>query len=161
MQNCSEPHPSDAVQWTNGEADKRDGRPIFRSMLRGARRSCPNCGSRTLFSSYLKVSPACAKCGEELFHHRADDAPPYFTIMIAGHIMVSLVMMTELAYGPPLWLHFSIWLPLTAALSLALLPVVKGAIVGLQWALRMHGFGGPDADRQAPESAFAAGNFGP
>jgi uncharacterized protein (DUF983 family) len=39
-----------------------------------------------------------------------------------------------------LWLHFAIWLPLTVLLSLALLPVVKGAIVGLQWALKMHGF---------------------
>jgi uncharacterized protein (DUF983 family) len=77
-----------------------------------------------------------------LFHHRADDAPPYFTIFIVGHIIVSLVITVELVYWPPLWLHFVIWLPLTILLSLALLPVVKGAIVGLQWALKMHGFEG-------------------
>jgi uncharacterized protein (DUF983 family) len=60
---------------------------------------------------------------------------------------VSLLITVELLYEPPLWLHFLIWLPLTALLSLALLPVVKGAIIGLQWALRMHGFeesGGPN-----------------
>jgi uncharacterized protein (DUF983 family) len=34
----------------------------------------------------------------------------------------------------------SLWLPLVVVLSLTLLPAVKGAIVGLQWALRMHGF---------------------
>jgi uncharacterized protein (DUF983 family) len=101
---------------------------------------CPKCGGRGLFSSYLAVSRTCAACGEELFHHRADDAPPYFTIFIVGHIIVSLVITAELLYGPPLWLHFAIWLPLTVLLSLALLPVVKGAIVGLQWALKMHGF---------------------
>jgi hypothetical protein len=51
-------------------------------------------------------------------------------------------MTVELLYGPPLWLHFTIWLPLIILLSLAILPVVKGALVGLQWALRMHGFEG-------------------
>ena len=29
---------------------------------------------------------------------------------------------------------------MTLALTFALMPAVKGAIVGLQWALRMHGF---------------------
>jgi uncharacterized protein (DUF983 family) len=95
-----------------------------------------------LFSSYLKTPPACAACGEELFHHRADDAPPYVTIFIVGHIVVALLLTVELLYAPPLWLHFAIWLPLTVLLSVALLPVVKGAIIGLQWALKMHGFEG-------------------
>ncbi len=74
-------------------------------------------------------------------HHRADDAPPYFTILIAGHIVIPLLMMTELTLAPPIWLHLLIWVPLTAALSIALLPRVKGAIAGLQWAHSMHGFG--------------------
>ena len=73
-------------------------------------------------------------------HHRADDAPPYFTIVIVGHIVVPSLMAVELIYRPPLWVHLLIWLPLTAFLSLALLPRVKGAIVGLRWAHRMHGF---------------------
>jgi uncharacterized protein (DUF983 family) len=30
--------------------------------------------------------------------------------------------------------------PLAIILPLAMLPSIKGAIVGLQWALRMHGF---------------------
>ncbi len=133
------PFPGGHVEWTNSAA-QRDSRPVLKSIARGARFCCPNCGSRTLFSSYLKVSPACTRCGEELFHHRADDAPPYFTIFLAGHIILPLLMTVELLYEPPLWLHFTIWLPLTVVLSLALLPVVKGALVGLQWALKMHGF---------------------
>jgi len=32
--------------------------------------------------------------------------------------------------------------PLTIVLSVALLQPVKGAVIGLQWALYMHGFGG-------------------
>ena len=53
----------------------------------------------------------------------------------------------ETEYAPPYALQLAVWLPLALVLSLALLQPVKGAIVGLQWALRMHGFGElPDAD---------------
>ncbi len=38
--------------------------------------------------------------------------------------------------------------PLTVTLCLTLLPLVKGAIVGLQWALYMHGFD-PDEREEA------------
>jgi uncharacterized protein (DUF983 family) len=94
-----------------------------------------------LYGSYLRVSDKCAACGEELSHHRADDAPPYFTILIVGHVLVALMMTVELNYSPPLWLHLLMWIPLTIILSLALLPRIKGAVVGLQWAHKMHGFG--------------------
>jgi uncharacterized protein (DUF983 family) len=103
-----------------------------------------------MFARYLKVGDTCAACGEELHHHRADDAPPYFTIFIVGHIVVPLLMALELAVEPPVWVHLALWLPLTVILSLALLPVVKGAIVGLQWALRMHGFGGAEDEVEQP-----------
>jgi uncharacterized protein (DUF983 family) len=75
-----------------------------------------------------------------MHHHSADDAPPYFTVMIVGHIVVPLLFLVERSWHPPLWLHFATWLPLTLVLTLWLLPRVKGAIVGLQWALQLHGF---------------------
>jgi uncharacterized protein (DUF983 family) len=129
-------------------------RPIFGSLLRGAAFRCPACGTGAMFHRYLKVADACPHCGEELHHHRADDAPAYFTIVIVGHIVVSLVLMEEMAYRPALWLHMALWLPLTVILTLLFLPCVKGALVGLQWALRMHGFD-PDAEEEIVES-FAA-----
>ena len=66
-----------------------------------------------MFRRYLKVADECPSCGEELHHHRADDAPPYFTIIIVGHVVVSLLLAVEMAYRPPLWLHAALWLPLT------------------------------------------------
>ncbi|MGI9382389.1 MAG: DUF983 domain-containing protein [Methyloligellaceae bacterium] len=93
-----------------------------------------------MFRSYLKVSDACASCSEELHHHRADDAPPYFTVFIVGHIVISAILSVEMALAPPMWMHFAAWIPLTLAMTLALLPAVKGALIGLQWSLRMHGF---------------------
>jgi uncharacterized protein (DUF983 family) len=126
-------------------------RPIFASMLRGAARKCPACGVGAMFRRYLKVADACPHCGEELHHHRADDAPAYFTIVIVGHIVVSLVLVVEMAYRPALWVHAALWLPLTVILTLVLLPSVKGALVGLQWALRMHGFD-PESKDEIAES---------
>jgi uncharacterized protein (DUF983 family) len=92
-----------------------------------------------------------------LHHHRADDAPPYFTIFIVAHIVVALLMTVELSYSPPIWLHLLIWLPMTVILSLLLLPAVKGAIVGLQWALRMHGFGLDQAEDRASQATTGGG----
>ncbi|MFY8150562.1 MAG: DUF983 domain-containing protein, partial [Hyphomicrobiales bacterium] len=95
---------------------------------------------------YLKVADNCTECGEDFSHQRADDAPPYFVMFIVGHLIVAAVLMVEIDYAPPLWLHALLWIPLTIILSLALLPRVKGAIIGLQWAARMHGFGGVATD---------------
>jgi hypothetical protein len=87
------------------------------------------------------------ECGEALYHQRADDAPPYVVIFIVGHIIIGLLLGVEKAYQPELWVHMVLWLPLTAIMSLALLPPVKGALVGLQWAIKMHGF-----DPASPEA---------
>ncbi len=112
---------------------------------------CPACGKGKLFNGYLTVSPSCASCGEELHHQRADDAPPYFTILLVGHIIVPLALAVEIAYRPEMWIHMALWLPLTLFSSLFFLRPIKGALVGLQWALYMHGFD-PDAyDPDAPE----------
>jgi uncharacterized protein (DUF983 family) len=115
-------------------------RSIMTSMLRGALLKCPACGGGAMFHRYLKVSDHCPNCGEALHHHRADDAPPYFTIVIVGHVIVSLVLSVEMAYRPELWVHAALWLPLTVILTLLALPPIKGALVALQWALMMHGF---------------------
>ncbi|KZL06711.1 hypothetical protein PsAD2_04224 [Pseudovibrio axinellae] len=110
------------------------------AVLRGMRCKCPSCGVGSAFNGYLEVKQSCDNCGEELHHHRADDAPPYFTIFIVGHVVVALAMWVEMAYVPPMWLHMAIWLPLTLIMALAFLRPIKGALVGLQWALRMDGF---------------------
>ncbi|HEX4767384.1 MAG TPA: DUF983 domain-containing protein [Lichenihabitans sp.] len=126
-----------------------DARPIPNAMLRGALMRCPHCGTGHLYRAYLKVADACPACGEELHHHRADDAPPYVTIFFVGHLVIASLLAVDIAYDWPVWLHMAVWLPLTVVLCLALLPMFKGALIGLQWALRMHGFGGPEIGEAA------------
>ncbi len=121
-------------------------RSVFTAMWRGFRKRCPACGQGQLFRGYLKIQDYCPSCGEALYHHRADDAPPYFTVFGAGHLIIPLMLTVETLYAPPLWLHLAIFLPLTALLCLIFLPKVKGAVVGLQWALYMHGFDPNDSE---------------
>lgn len=123
------------------------------SMWRGWRQTCPACGDGSVYRAYLKVEDHCAVCSEELHHQRADDAPPYFTMLIVAHIVGAGILWLEQNYAPPTWVHWSIWGPMLLVLSLWLLPRVKGALIGLQWALRMHGFGGPDSDLTDPTIA--------
>ena len=111
-----------------------------RALLRGLMGRCPHCGEGRMFRAFLKVADQCEVCGEALHHHRADDAPAYFVIVIVGHIVVPLTLSLEMAYAPPYWVHAALWTPLTLALAIGFLQPVKGAIVGWQWANRMHGF---------------------
>jgi uncharacterized protein (DUF983 family) len=121
-------------------------RDTWAAMLRGWRGRCPNCGEGRMFRAFLKVADHCPACGEALHHQRTDDAPAYFVILIVGHIVVPIVFTVEVAFAPSYWVHAALWLPLTIAMSLALLPPIKGALVGLQWAMRMHGFNPEQAD---------------
>ncbi|MEP3047566.1 MAG: DUF983 domain-containing protein [Roseibium sp.] len=124
-------------------------RPLVRTMLRGARNTCMNCGKGVLFARFLKPDHACSVCGEEFHHHRADDAPPYFTIFIVGHVIIPALLIVEVMWRPELWIHMAIWIPLTILMSFALMQPIKGALVGLQWAFYMHGFD-PDAEDDLP-----------
>jgi uncharacterized protein (DUF983 family) len=130
----------------------QQARDVIQAMLRGAWQTCPSCGEGALYWRYLKVRDQCPRCGEELYHHRADDAPPYVTILIVAHVIVGLLLATEEAFHPSEWIHAVMWLPLTLLMSLYLLPRIKGAIIGMQWALRMHGFGdGAKSARPSPQ----------
>ncbi len=117
-----------------------DVRALKPALLRGWRRRCPKCGAGPLLHGYLKVRDACPLCEEELHHHRADDGPAYMTILIVGHLMAPLILVAYTHFRPdPLTLAATFTIG-CVALSLYLLPRLKGAIVGFQWAKRMHGF---------------------
>jgi uncharacterized protein (DUF983 family) len=126
-------------------------RPRWTSLRRGFLGRCPNCNRRKMFRAFLKVVDHCPACGEVLHHHRADDAPAYFVILIVSHIVVPAALVVEVMFAPPYWLHAAIWLPLTIGLAIGLLQPIKGAIVGWQWANYMHGFD-PHAEAEGDPS---------
>jgi uncharacterized protein (DUF983 family) len=131
--------------WTR-ESELAEKRDVWAAMKRGFRGRCPRCGEGKLFRAFLKTADSCSHCGQDFTPHRADDLPAYLVIVIVGHIVVPTALFIETNYSPPVALQLAIYLPMTLFGSLALLQPVKGSIVGLQWALRMHGF-----DESPPE----------
>jgi len=113
-------------------------RLIWQGMRRGLGGHCPNCGQGKLFRAYLKVK-ACDACGHDNTQYPADDAPPYFTILIVGHIVVAPMLCFPFIWRAPTALVLGTTLPVLGGLTLLLLPRVKGAIVGLLWALNCKG----------------------
>jgi uncharacterized protein (DUF983 family) len=105
--------------------------PLLTAVGRGLLNRCPVCGKAHVFNGYLRVVRACANCGTQLGLARADDAPPYFTILIVGHVMVPLMLWMDNSLSPSVWTLTAVFVPATIILSLLLLRPIKGGTVGL------------------------------
>jgi uncharacterized protein (DUF983 family) len=127
-------------QGVRAEMNTQEPGALRSALLRGFTMRCPHCGEGKLFGRFLKVIEHCPMCGEEFSHHRADDFPAYLVIVVVGHITVPALFAVEVAFAPPIWLQYLIWLPFITFAALALLQPTKGAVVALQWHLGMHGF---------------------
>ncbi len=111
--------------------------PLPTALGRGLLGRCPSCGRGQIFHGYLTVVTECRVCAAPLGLARADDAPPYFTILIVGHVVVGGMLMLEKAAHPAMWVQTAVWVPMTIILSLGLLRPIKGATVGLMLKLGM------------------------
>lgn len=111
---------------------------LLTGMKRGVRHRCPNCGEGRLYTRYLKVDLDCEVCGHDLARYPADDGPAYFTILIIGHLVVAPLLLFPFIWkmSPALVVPLTV-LPL-AALTLLLLPRVKGAVIGALWSVGLR-----------------------
>ena len=102
----------------------------------GGPRRCPNCAAGPLFKGYVKVLSPCPACGHANAQYRADDAGPYFTILLVGHLCIGPMLVFPFIWKSPIWLVLGTTLPMVMILTLLLLPVVKGAVIGVQWGMK-------------------------
>jgi uncharacterized protein (DUF983 family) len=109
-------------------------------MLRGLRCRCPSCGQAPLFYRYLKVEPVCQTCGHDLDSYPSDDGPAYFTVLIVGHLIIVpfLILGAPLIWKAPLWLLVPCALLAVGTITLTALPIVKGAVIGVLYALDIN-----------------------
>ncbi|CDN53567.1 Zinc-finger protein [Neorhizobium galegae bv. officinalis bv. officinalis str. HAMBI 1141] len=119
-------------------------RPLGRSIKRGLLSTCPACGTGRLFRAFLKPVDTCAVCGEEIHHHRADDLPAYLVIVVVGHVLMTGYLLTDMTFRASPWVQLAIWVPLAILTALVTIQPIKGGVIGFQWSLKMHGFGGTD-----------------
>ncbi len=115
-----------------------DGEPrsLLVGLKRGLMRRCPACGGGRLFRGYLTVEDHCPACGHDNGQYPADDAPPYFTIFLVGHLVVAPLLAVAMIWRASTVLLLVLLVPLVAAVTLGMLPYVKGAVIGAQWSLR-------------------------
>lgn len=118
-----------------------DDRPLGPALRLGWARKCPNCGTGRMLKGYLKVAYACPDCHEPLHHHRADDGPAYLTILVVGKLAMLLYVAVYMMWQPSPVVMIALCWAVALVLALYMLPRIKGALVALQWAQRMHGFG--------------------
>lgn len=106
----------------------------------GLHGKCPRCGEAPLFYKWLKPVDRCAACGQDWSLQRADDFPPYISILVTGHLMAPLAILLTLDFALSTGATLAIILPLTAATMLAILQPAKGAVIAAQWWLGLVGF---------------------
>jgi uncharacterized protein (DUF983 family) len=123
--------------------------PIATGLLRGFALHCPNCGKGPVLHKYLKVTSPCPVCGHNNAQYPSDDAPPYFTILLVGHLIIAPLLLMPFVWLWPAWAVLALTLPVVSGLTLLLLPRVKGAIIGVQWGI--HQREGVVPGRETPE----------
>ena len=126
------------------------------AMKRGLAHRCPSCGEGALYRKYLKVVDACGVCGHELIKYRADDGPAYFTILLVGHLVIAPMLFVQWIWKAPVWLVLPLTLVPLAAITLLLLPRVKGVLIGLLYSLGTTGEHAPGSELNASEPTPSA-----
>jgi uncharacterized protein (DUF983 family) len=105
--------------------------PLFTALGRGITGRCPACGKTHLFAGFLRIVRECAACHAPLGTARADDAPPYFVILITGHIVIPAMLLVQKFDSPTNLELTAIFVPLTLVLAVGLLRPVKGGVLAV------------------------------
>jgi uncharacterized protein (DUF983 family) len=112
--------------------------PLKLAAARALMGRCPACGKGKLMKGYLKQVENCAACGESFGQIRADDAAPWATIILVGHVFLPIAFLVNL--GWPVWAEAATWAGLFATLSLAILPKANALFIAILWRTKAPGY---------------------
>ena len=112
---------------------------IVPAIFRGLKGKCPDCGEGRLFWRYLKVQPNCEACDHDLAQYPADDGPAYVTILVIGHLVVAPLLLFPFIWEASPWVVVPATLLPLAAVTLLALPRIKGAFIGVLYAMNVRG----------------------
>ncbi len=132
------PSSSDRVPHTAAAPDT-----LSAALRAGLLGRCPRCSEGPLFRGFLGVRPRCEACGLNLEAQDSGDGPAAFIILIVGFLAVGGLLVTEVVYQPPVWVHLVVWLTFTLILVLALMRPFKATLIALQYRYRRNEFGDP------------------
>ena len=86
-----------------------------------------------MFDGLLKLANACDACETSFENADIGDGASVFGVLIAGALAVVLLLLMQLAFDPPLWVHMMVQIPFITALTISLLRVLKGLLFALQF----------------------------
>ncbi len=79
---------------------------------------------------------ACTSCGARTGRIEAEDGPPWLTVLLLGPLLAALTFGISMQEGVPVWVAFPVMTLIAIVSVLALLPRVKGALIGALWNMR-------------------------
>jgi uncharacterized protein (DUF983 family) len=95
---------------------------------------CPKCGEGAMFAGMLTIAPACDACETSFDSADIGDGAAVFGVMIAGAFAVALLLIMQVAFNPPWWVHIIVQIPFIIVLTVVLLRLLKGLLFALQFA---------------------------
>ena len=96
---------------------------------------CPQCGKQSVFKTFLKIKDKC-DCGLSLSNQDLGDGPSFFAMFFLNIFILLLVIIVEINFSPPLWLHLVLWVPLIIILSVLLIRYLKVLFLFLNFKYR-------------------------
>lgn len=126
----------------------------------GLKCACPRCGEGRLFSGFLKLAPACERCGLDYGFADPADGPAFFVMSGVAIVVTGGWAIWAVVAQPAIWLQFAVAIPAMLIGCLATLRPVKAWIVAEQYvrkagdakfeSLGSHGEGGHYGGRRGP-----------
>ena len=107
--------------------------PAVSPYVAGLTCRCPRCGKGKLFSGFITLRPDCVACGLDYSLADAGDGPTVFVILFSGFIVVGAMLLVEVMYQPPFWLHAVLWAPIILLMTLGPLRPMKSGLIALQY----------------------------
>ncbi|WP_290748454.1 DUF983 domain-containing protein [Henriciella sp.] len=94
---------------------------------------CPACGEGPVFKSFLEMAPRCPACGADFSKADAADGPAFFVMFLLAILIMPPVLLVQIVFAPPVWVHVILWGPLIVLLGAWLLRPFKSLMFALQW----------------------------
>ncbi len=107
---------------------------MFAAIARGFRNRCPHCGKGQLLRGYVTPTGDCTACNERLARYQTADFAPYLVTFAIGLLFMPTTLWLSL-HGFATGATVTVLVVSALTIALVLLPRMKGAAIGLLWAL--------------------------
>jgi len=86
-----------------------------------------------MFSGALTLAPRCEACGLDFGFDDVSDGPAVFVSLVAGFCVLGAAVAFDIAFEPPVWVYFVVFLPTALTVCLGALRPVKGLMAAARY----------------------------